>query len=267
MTGLSYRNKSQSTFLHIFISRLPPVVLLTSTSIAPAPRTLHIPDDQPEAMPDDKKKPAYGIPSTDTSFRRTWDRIEYAAKAAAQEATAKEESKARYEAKLAGRKYYKPAPPPEDLEATTSRAERLDVSSQIGKTSLVPAGAAIGKRGRGAGFYCLDCDLTFKDNLQLVEHLNSKQHLIATGQSGEVKRASLEEVRERLQWLRDKRDREEEERKREGEVDLQQRLKNREELDEKEREEKRRKRNEKRRKGGDAVKKEDEWEGRLGIIS
>jgi U4/U6.U5 tri-snRNP component SNU23 len=217
---------------------------------------------------DQKKSSAYGTPSTDTSFRRTWDRSEYAAKAAAKEAAEKEESKARYEAKLEGRKYHKPLPAPEDLEATTSRTERLDVSSQIGKISLVPAGAAVGKRGRGAGFYCADCDLTFKDNLQLVEHLNSRQHLIATGQSGEVKRASLEEVRERLRWLKEKREREEEERKREGEVDLEQRLKTREELEEREREEKRKKRNEKRRKthSGEGVKKEDEWEGRLGII-
>jgi U4/U6.U5 tri-snRNP component SNU23 len=218
-------------------------------------------------MASDQKRSAYGTPSSDTSFRRTWDRSEYAAKAAAKEATDKQESKARYEAKLAGRKYHKPLPAPEDLEATTSRTERLDVSSLIGKTTLVPAGAAIGKRGRGAGFYCSDCDLTFKDNLQLVEHLNSRQHLIATGQSGEVKRASLDEVRERLRWLKEKRDREEEEKKREAEVDLEQRLKTRQELEDNERAEKRRKRNDKRRKGGESAQKEDVWEGRLGIIS
>jgi U4/U6.U5 tri-snRNP component SNU23 len=122
----------------------------------------------------------------------------------------------------------------------------------------------MGKRGAGAGFYCKDCDLTFKDNLQLVEHLNSKQHLIATGQSGEVKRATVEEVRMRLRALAHrKRVRDEEERKA-WQLDLGVRLKEREEQDAKEREEKRRKRNEKRRK----VKQEDDsWEGRLGIIS
>jgi U4/U6.U5 tri-snRNP component SNU23 len=206
---------------------------------------------------------AYGTPVSDTAFRKTWDREEYTKKAADEEAKRKAEGKARYEAKLLGKKYHAPVDL-STLEATTARNQRLDVASMVGKTTIVPAGASMGKRGAGAGFYCKDCDLTFKDNLQLVEHLNSKQHLIATGQSGEVKRATVEEVRMRLRALAHrKRVRDEEERKA-WQLDLGERLKEREEQDAKEREEKRRKRNEKRRK----VKQEDDsWEGRLGIIS
>ncbi|KAJ5332824.1 uncharacterized protein N7506_006607 [Penicillium brevicompactum] len=206
---------------------------------------------------------AYGAPVSDTAFRKTWDREEYTKKAAEDEAKRKAEGKARYEAKLLGKKYHAPVDY-SALDETTARNKRLDVSSMVGKTMLVPAGAGMGKRGAGAGFYCKDCDLTFKDNIQLVEHLNSKQHLIATGQSGEVKRAGVEEVRLRLRMLSHrKRVREEEERKA-WQLDLGVRLKEREEEDAKEREEKRRIRNEKRRK----VKTEDDsWEGRLGIIS
>ncbi|KAJ5091430.1 C2H2 finger domain protein [Penicillium alfredii] len=209
-----------------------------------------------------------GAPASDTSFRKTWDREEYAKKAADEEAKRKAEGKARYEAKLLGKKYHAPVDY-STLEATTARKQRLDVASMVGKTTIVPAGSALGKRGRGAGFYCSECDLTFKDNLQLVEHLNSKQHLIATGQSGEVVRAGVEEVRMRLRMLAHrKRVRDEEERKA-WQLDLGERLKEREELDAKEREERRRKRNEKRRKGGEGgVKQEDDsWEGRLGIIA
>ena len=125
----------------------------------------------------------------------------------------------------------------------------------------MPAGAATGKRGRGAGFYCADCDLTFKDNLQFLEHLNSRQHLVAIGQTGEVKRATLEEVRERLEWLAQKK---REEKEGVGNViDLGKRLEVRKELDEREREEKRRKRNEKRRKteGGVGIKAEEDGVG------
>ncbi|KAI5290824.1 hypothetical protein KEM54_000348 [Ascosphaera aggregata] len=165
------------------------------------------------------KKSAYGTPSSDTSFRRTWDREEYARKAASDEAKAKEERKARYEAKLLGKKYHAPVDW-SSLDATTSRARRLDVASMVGKTTIVPAGAAVGKRGRGAGFYCSDCDLTFKDNLQFVEHLNSKQHLINTGQSGEVKRAGLKEVRERLMYLAHKKRVEDEEERKATQLDL-----------------------------------------------
>nr|KMM72688.1 LOW QUALITY PROTEIN: hypothetical protein CPAG_08982 [Coccidioides posadasii RMSCC 3488] len=219
-------------------------------------------------MSDSKaQKSAYGTPSSDTAFRKTWDREAYNEKAAVDAAKAKAESKARYEAKLLGKKYHAPVDY-STLEATTSRTQRLDVASL---TTIVPAGAAIGKRGRGAGFYCSDCDLTFKDNIQLVEHLNSKQHLIATGQSGEVVRAGVEDVRLRLRMLSHKRRMEAEEERKAGELDLNQRLKTREEEEEREREERRRKRNEKRRKTGkngeNGIKQEDSWEGRLGIIS
>lgn len=219
--------------------------------------------------PPKNKSSAYGTPASDTSFRKTWDREEYAQKAATESAKAKEESKARYEAKLAGKKYHAPVDY-SSLEATSSRAQRLDVASMIGKTTMVPAGSAVGKRGRSAGFYCTDCDLTFKDNIQYVEHLNSKQHLVNTGQSGEVTRATVQDVRERLRWLAHRRRLREEEDRKLGQLDLGERLKTREEEEAKEREEKRKKRNEKRRKGGkdgQGIKQEDSWEGRLGIIS
>ncbi|KZF25166.1 hypothetical protein L228DRAFT_236288 [Xylona heveae TC161] len=214
----------------------------------------------------DRKAPssAYGAgPAGDTDFRKTWNRDEYAAKAAAREAKVKEEGKARYEAKLAGKKYIPRAATPPDAKETQSRAERLNVSANVGKTMLVPAGAGIGKRGRGAGFYCPDCDLTFKDNLQFVDHLNSRQHLANTGQSGEVRKATLEDVRERLAWLKRKR----EEEKKDEVIDLKTRLETRQQQDEREREERRRKRRERRRKTKDGmgIKEEDQYEGN-GII-
>ncbi|KAI9855437.1 MAG: hypothetical protein M1824_006116 [Vezdaea acicularis] len=194
-------------------------------------------------MGDNARKSAYGTPASDTSFRKTWDKDEYAQKAAVRESKEKEESKARYEAKLAGKKYIPRASTPPDTRETTARSQRLDVSSFVGKTSLVPAGSAMGKRGKGAGFWCEDCDLTFKDNLQWVEHLNSKQHLVATGQTGEVRRATVEEVKERLRWLSEKKKEEQK-----GEVvELGERLKVRAEEDEKEKEARRERRREQRR--------------------
>jgi U4/U6.U5 tri-snRNP component SNU23 len=215
----------------------------------------------------DSKKSAYGTAASDTDFRKTWDRAQYEAKAQKEQEERREEGKARYEAKLEGKKWHKPADL-STLDSTSSRAGRIDVASMVGKSTLVPAGSAVGKRGRSAGFYCEACDLTYKDNVQYIEHLNSKQHLINTGQSGEVVRATLQDVRDRLEMLKQRKREREEEDKRMGEVDLNARLKKAEEIEDKEREERRRKRNEKRRKGGaNGVKKEDEWEGRLGIIS
>ncbi|KAI0907289.1 hypothetical protein F4823DRAFT_626427 [Ustulina deusta] len=142
------------------------------------------------------KGSAYGTPVTDTSFRRTYDLDEYAEKARVRESGEREEAKARYEAKLAGKKYFKPMTG--DETHTRARREVLDLEANVGKTMLVPAGAGQGKRGRGAGFYCAACDLTFKDNIQWVEHINSMQHLRNIGETGEVKKASAEDVRRRI---------------------------------------------------------------------
>ncbi|KAF9873164.1 hypothetical protein CkaCkLH20_09327 [Colletotrichum karsti] len=189
-------------------------------------------------MADKKGGGAYGAPAGDTDFRKNWDLDEYAAKAKEREAKEKEESKARYEAKLAGKKYHKPLTGNETF--TSARRTVLDLSAQVGKTQLVPAGAGVGKRGRGAGFYCEACDLTFKDNKQFVEHLNTPQHLANTGQTNEVRRATAGEVRERIEalWQR-KVDLE-----KEKVTSLQERLALREEESAKEAEERRRKRKE-----------------------
>ncbi|KAE8445240.1 hypothetical protein EG329_013612 [Mollisiaceae sp. DMI_Dod_QoI] len=184
------------------------------------------------------KKGAYETAASDTDFRRKFDRAEYAQKAKDREAKEKEESKARYEAKLAGKKYYAPLTGEETL--TQARASRLDVSQNVGKVMLMPAGAATGKRGRGAGFYCADCDLTFKDNLQWVEHENSMQHLRAIGQTGEVKRATAEDVRERIERIWERL----QEEKKEDVKTLGERLEIRQEEEEKDREERRKKRKE-----------------------
>lgn len=209
------------------------------------------------------RQSAYGQAASDTDFRRKWDKEEYAVKAKAEDEKKREEGKARYEAKLEGKKWHKHVDMSE-LDSTSARGARLDVSSMVGKTTMVPASAGVGKRGRSAGFYCEACDLTYKDNIQYIEHLNSKQHLINTGQSGEVKRATLQDVKDRIEYLKQRKQMREEEERKLAELDINERIRKAEDVDRSEREEKRRRRNEKRRRGG--VKEEDEWNGRLGVI-
>lgn len=208
-------------------------------------------------MTDSKKGSAYGAPAGDTDFRKTWDLDEYAAKAKEREAKEKEEAKARYEAKLAGKKFHKPLTGDETY--TTARRNVIDLTAQVGKTQLVPAGAGVGKRGRSAGFYCESCDLTFKDNKQFIEHLNTTQHLLNTGQTTEVKRATVEEVHERISYYIRKK----EELEKEKATSLQERLHIREEEREKELEERRQRRRDeaekKRKEKEDAAKVKTEY--------
>lgn len=187
-------------------------------------------------MPDPKNSSAYGAPAEDTDFRKNWDMDEYAAKAKEREAKEKEEAKARYEAKLAGKKYYKPLTGNETY--TSARRDIIDVSAQVGRTQLVAAGAGVGKRGKSAGFYCQACDLTFKDNKQYVEHINTPQHLFNTGQTTEVKRATAQDVHDRIAFYIQRK----EDLEKEKATSLQDRLEIRKEEDEKEMEEKRQKR-------------------------
>ncbi|KAI1399809.1 hypothetical protein F4819DRAFT_463849 [Hypoxylon fuscum] len=186
----------------------------------------------------DKKGSAYGQPVSDTSFRRNYDLDEYAEKAKVREAAEKEESKARYEAKMAGKKYYKPATG--DETHTRARRTVIDLTANVGKTVLVPAGAGQGKRGKSAGFYCGACDLTFKDNIQWVEHVNSMQHLRNIGETGEVRKATAEDVHARIEevWERLQ------DQKKAATTTLKERLEVREEEANKEREARRAKRQE-----------------------
>ncbi|EHK97311.1 hypothetical protein M7I_6941 [Glarea lozoyensis 74030] len=153
-------------------------------------------------------KGAYETNATDTDFRKKYDRAEYAQKAAEREAKEKEEGKARYEAKLAGKKYYKPLEGNESL--TTARASRLDVS---------------------------------------------QNHLRNIGQTGEVKRAGVDDVRARIEALWEAM----EEEKRQDKKTLGERLEVRAVEEEKQREERRRKRRElvERKKAGKIKVEED----------
>ena len=185
-----------------------------------------------------KNSSAYGQAAGDTDFRKKYDLQEYADKGKAREADEAAERKARYEAKMAGKKYYKPMDGSEEL--TVARNATQDFSRLVGTTTLVPGGAGVGKRGRGAGFYCEACDLTFKDNVQWVEHTNSMQHQRATGHTGQVRKATAAEVHARIEvlWQRI------EDRRRDEVTSLGERLEVRRVLDDQEREEKRRKRRE-----------------------
>jgi U4/U6.U5 tri-snRNP component SNU23 len=156
-----------------------------------------------------------------------------------------------------GKKAYIRAPTPPDAENTKSRVQRLNVSANLGKTILVPATAVMGKKGKGAGFYCQDCDLTSKDNLQWVDHLNSRQHLVNVGRDETMVKAKSQEVRDRLDWL--KRERYEDAKGAETVVELGEILEKRQEEANEEREKRREKRRKWRRNGRKATAKKETY--------
>lgn len=78
------------------------------------------------------------------------------------------------------------------------------IYESVNKVTLVPSGASTSKRGKGAGFYCEICDLTFKDSIDYSDHLISRQHTNNAGIEIVTKRATLEDVKKRLEMLRKK---------------------------------------------------------------
>lgn len=80
-------------------------------------------------------------------------------------------------------------------------SRQTDLYKDVNKVTLVPGTATTGKRGKGAGFYCEPCNLTFKDSIQYVDHVNSKQHLQHTGESEIPPRATLQQVKDRINLL------------------------------------------------------------------
>lgn len=83
----------------------------------------------------------------------------------------------------------------------SARTERIDFNEGLNTLQLVPATASVGRRGKGAGFYCEVCNLTYKDSIQWIDHLNSKQHLYEIGETDGPRQSTLEDVQKRLKWL------------------------------------------------------------------
>lgn len=175
--------------------------------------------------------------STHTSqmSREGYDKEEYARRA-------KEREQVEYEKRqMGGRVAMK-----EDAVEATARQNRLDIYEGLNKVTLVPAGASIGKRGKGAGFYCEVCNLTFKDSIQYTDHINSKQHLYASGQKEQTTRATLEDVKKRIQYLKNKKEQEQKESS--TEFDINKRIEQRRKFEEEEQKARRERRAKRKRK-------------------
>lgn len=158
--------------------------------------------------------------------------------------------------------------PPNDNEAPLLRPDRIDLYTGLNKVTLVPGTAAPGKRGKGVGFYCEACNLTYRDSIQYLDHLNSKQHQYQTGvKDSNVPIATLEDVKKRLKFLVEQRNEKlKEQALGGGEFDIQKRIEKRKQMEEEERvkrqqaraEKRKRQKKRKREENDDASGEQDE---------
>ena len=106
--------------------------------------------------------------------RRTWDREEAERKYEERLAREKSEAKEAKNKKAGMGKI--PPPAATDSNSVQARTEAvIKVEELRGKRELVTPLYGLGNKGKTAGFYCEACDLTYKDSISYLDHLNSAQ--------------------------------------------------------------------------------------------
>ncbi|KAI8321420.1 hypothetical protein GQ54DRAFT_298002 [Martensiomyces pterosporus] len=71
----------------------------------------------------------------------------------------------------------------------------------VGKVQVVQSSSSASKQ---PGFYCKVCDVTVKDSLSYLDHINGKNHQRILNRSMKVATETVEDVRAKLESLRKK---------------------------------------------------------------
>ncbi|KAG5056040.1 hypothetical protein JHK85_008550 [Glycine max] len=132
------------------------------------------------------------VAGVDNTFRRKFDREEYLERARERE---RQEEEGRAKPKGKG--------PPVQRKPLKHRDYEVDLESRLGKTQVVTPVAPLSQQ---AGYYCSVCECVVKDSANYLDHINGKKHQRALGMSMRVERASLEQVQERFEVLKKRKD-------------------------------------------------------------
>ncbi|KAH9822448.1 hypothetical protein DFH28DRAFT_922750 [Melampsora americana] len=144
------------------------------------------------------RKGAYGNLSIS---RKTWDKKEYEEKAKKKDEEERIRMKELEESLKNGKKPKRKLKDdlPKPTELMKQRETPLELTKNQNKTMIVQGSI----RGAGApGFYCNVCNRTSKDSSSYLDHLNSRYHLRQLGQKTQVERSTLDQVREKIESLR-----------------------------------------------------------------
>ncbi|XLU81609.1 hypothetical protein S245_005029, partial [Arachis hypogaea] len=132
------------------------------------------------------------VAGVDNTFRRKFDREEYLERARERE---RQEEEGRSKSKAKG--------PPVQRKPLKHRDYEVDLESRLGKTQVVTPVAPLSQQ---AGYYCSVCECVVKDSANYLDHINGKKHQRALGMSMRVERASLQQVQERFEVLKKRKD-------------------------------------------------------------
>ncbi|KAJ2785409.1 U4/U6.U5 snRNP associated protein [Coemansia interrupta] len=152
---------------------------------------------------------AYGGDKKNSNSRRTWDTAVYEQKAREREQQIKDEE----EDEERRRKGLKPrARPGTTASAKTkgllqARKQTVNLEGMVGKVQVVQASSAASGQ---PGFYCSVCDVTVKDSLTYLDHINGKNHQRMLNRGMKVASETVDDVLAKLESLREARRRRDE---------------------------------------------------------
>ncbi|KIY74461.1 hypothetical protein CYLTODRAFT_385358 [Cylindrobasidium torrendii FP15055 ss-10] len=143
--------------------------------------------------------------ASDTDFRKKWDKEEYAEKARQRDAEERErmqENDARMKQGKRPRKNANTKDMPKPTETMKAREGPLDLDKNLNKTMVVQNTS---NRGSGQpGFYCDTCERNYRDTTSYLDHINSRSHLRAIGQTTKLEKSTVDQVRARIALLRER---------------------------------------------------------------
>ncbi|KAF9619978.1 hypothetical protein IFM89_010594 [Coptis chinensis] len=151
----------------------------------------------------------------DDGTRRKFSREGYLERARHRENQDEDEDEGRF-------KSSKSKGPPVQRKPLKHRDFEVDLESRLGKTQVVTPIAPLSQQEDGgppsisldvwasnalwlaesAGYYCSVCECVVKDSANYLDHINGKKHQRALGMSMRVERASLQQVQERFENLK-----------------------------------------------------------------
>ncbi|WIA08741.1 hypothetical protein OEZ86_011326 [Tetradesmus obliquus] len=141
----------------------------------------------------------------DNTARRTWDKEEFEEKAAKREAEAAAADDEDSALAIKKRKRLERDPLHQGLIVARSNLQKRDyavnLSDRLGKTQVIGLNTPLNQQ---AGYYCSVCDCVLRDSQSYLDHINGKYHNRALGMSMKVEKSSVEQVKNRLQQLKEK---------------------------------------------------------------
>ncbi|TFK44361.1 hypothetical protein BDQ12DRAFT_640932 [Crucibulum laeve] len=142
--------------------------------------------------------------AADTDFRKKWDKEEYAERAKRKDQEERERMQDNEERLKQGKRPRKGKRDdlPKPTELMKARDAPLELDKNLNKTMVVqnPGGKGAGQ----PGFFCETCNRTYKDSVGYLDHINSRAHLRALGQTTKLERSTLAQVQARIAFLRER---------------------------------------------------------------